>query len=91
MMALKVAVNVPAGAELEVSVTVVDALAPGLSVSDELPNAALHPLGTLAARLKLAAEQLEASLLVTVNVYFLAVLAVADTVVDGETASEGLA
>ena len=44
-MALKVAVNVPAGAELEVSVTVVDALAPGLSVSDELPNAALHPLG----------------------------------------------
>ena len=68
LLVVKVAVYVPAVGELpELKLAVVEPLAPGLSVREELPNATLHPLGAFAARLKLAAEQLGLSLLLTVN------------------------
>jgi hypothetical protein len=44
---------------------VVDADAPGLSVSDDVAKVAVHPLGTLARRLYVDAAQLALSLLVT--------------------------
>jgi hypothetical protein len=58
--------DAPAGAA---SVTVDDALAPGASEEIELgENAADHPLGTAAARLKADAEQVALFLFVTVIV-----------------------
>lgn len=44
---------------------VVDALAPGLTVSVGEAKLAVQPLGTGAARLRIAAEQLALSVLVT--------------------------
>ena len=52
----------------EVTVMVVLPLAPGANKSEELPNAALHPAGTLEARLNVEEEQNELSLLVTLTV-----------------------
>jgi hypothetical protein len=48
-----------------VTKSVVDALAPGLIVSDEEPKDAVQPLGRAALRLKVEALQAELSLLVT--------------------------
>jgi len=52
-----------------VTVIVVEALVPGLTVRTVLVKLAAQPLGTLACKLKPDAAQLELSLLVTVTVY----------------------
>ena len=58
--------NVPDAPTGAASVNVDDALAPGASEENELgENAADHPLGTAAARLKADAEQVELFLFVT--------------------------
>ena len=49
----------------ELTCSVVDALAPGLSVSVEVVKVAVQPGGTVLCRLKVAAAQLGLSLLVT--------------------------
>ena len=52
----------------DVTVSVVEALAPGLIVSVELAKAASQPLGGFAASAKLDAAQLDGSLFVTETV-----------------------
>jgi hypothetical protein len=52
----------------DVTCNVVEVVPPGFSVSDELAKAEVHPLGTLARRLKVDGAQLALSLLVTETV-----------------------
>jgi hypothetical protein len=74
-----------------VTVSVVEALAPGLTVRVGVAKEAVQPLGTLVCKLKPDAAQLELSLLVTVTVYGTDVPGAVGGLLDGLSATVGFA
>ena len=72
------------------TVSVVEALAPGLTVKVGVAKEAVQPLGTPACKLKPDAEQLELSLLVTVTVYDTDEPGAVGGLLDGLSATVGL-